>query len=107
MVVLLAGDPARQEHAPARRARSVERESRPVLYVSGEESLSRSGCAASAGNLSSGLHLAAETDAEVALEHARKLKPRVLAVDSIQTMSLRALESAPGSVTQVREVDIG
>src|SRR5438093_8048678 len=40
----------------------------------------------------------------MALDHARKLRPCVLAVDSIQTMSLRALESAPGSVTQVREV---
>src|SRR5439155_18098 len=79
-------------------------ESRPVLYVSGEESLQQIRLRGERlGTLSSGLHLAAETDAEVALEHARKLKPRVVAIDSIQAMALRALflserpRDAPGS----------
>jgi len=75
------------------------------LYVSGEESLQQIRLRGERlGTLSPGLHLAAETDAAVALEHARKLRPCALAVDSIQTLALSALESAPGSVSQVREV---
>jgi len=49
------------------------------------------------------LRLAAETDVEQILELARKEMPRVLVVDSIQVMFLAALQSAPGSVAQVRE----
>jgi len=78
---------------------------RPVLYVSGEESLQQNPPPRrTARHALPTLHLAAETDAAVALEHARKLRPCALAVDSIQTLALSALESAPGSVSQVREV---
>jgi DNA repair protein RadA/Sms len=76
-----------------------------VLYVSGEESLQQIRLRGERlGTLSPSLFLAAETEADVALDHARRMKPRVLAVDSIQTLALRGLESAAGSVTQVREV---
>jgi len=78
---------------------------RPVLYVSGEESLQQIRLRGERlGTLSPELLLAAETDASAALDHARKLRPCVLAVDSIQTLALGGFESAPGSVTQVREV---
>src|SRR4051812_42693395 len=105
-VVLLAGDPGIGKSTLLLSALDrLSRPSLPVLYVSGEESLQQIRLRGERlGTLSSSLHLAAETDAEVALEHARKLRPRVLAVDSIQTLALRGLESAPGSVTQVREV---
>jgi DNA repair protein RadA/Sms len=105
-VVLLAGDPGIGKSTLLLAA--LDRlcaARRPVLYVSGEESLQQIRLRGERlGTLSAGLHLAAETDAMVALEHARKLRPSVLAVDSIQTLALSALESAPGSVTQVREV---
>src|SRR3954470_15115647 len=105
-VVLLAGDPGIGKSTLLLSA--LDRLSGPrgpVLYVSGEESLQQIRLRGERlGTLSPGLHLLAETDAAVALEHARKLRPRVLAVDSIQTLALSALESAPGSVTQVREV---
>jgi DNA repair protein RadA/Sms len=106
MVVLLAGDPGIGKSTLLLAALDrLAGGTRPVLYISGEESLQQIRLRGERlGTLSPGLHLAAETDAEVALGHARRLEPRVLAVDSIQTMALRALESAPGSVTQVREV---
>src|SRR5947208_5279955 len=105
-VVLLAGDPGIGKSTLLLSALDrLARPGRPVLYVSGEESLQQIRLRGGRlGTLSSALHLAAETDAAVALEHARKLRPCVLAVDSIQTLALSALESAPGSVNQVREV---
>lgn len=105
-VVLLAGDPGIGKSTLLLTALDrLARLQRPVLYVSGEESLQQIRLRGERlDTLSPALHLAAETDAEVALDHARKLRPRALAVDSIQTLALRGIESAPGSVTQVREV---
>jgi DNA repair protein RadA/Sms len=105
-VVLLAGDPGIGKSTLLLSALDrLAGGGRPVLYVSGEESLQQIRLRGERlGTLSPALHLAAETDALVALEHARKLRPRVLAIDSIQTLALPGLESAPGSVTQVREV---
>jgi len=105
-VVLLAGDPGIGKSTLLLSALDrLASPRRPVLYVSGEESLQQIRLRGERlGTLSSALHLAAETDALVALEHARKLRPRALAIDSIQTLALPGLESAPGSVTQVREV---
>ena len=105
-VVLLAGDPGIGKSTLLLSALDrLAGPQRPVLYVSGEESLQQIRLRGERlGTLSPALHLAAETDAVVALEHARKLRPCALAVDSIQTLALSALESAPGSVTQVREV---
>ena len=74
------------------------------LYITGEESLSQVAMRADRLKLPKDkLRLAAETDVEQILDLARKESPRVLVVDSIQVMFLTALQSAPGSVAQVRE----
>ena len=74
------------------------------LYITGEESLSQVAMRADRLKLpKEQLRLAAETDVEQILDLARKEQPRVLVVDSIQVMFLAALQSAPGSVAQVRE----
>ncbi len=49
------------------------------------------------------LYLLAETALELILEKVRELKPGFLIIDSIQTISTTQLESAPGSVSQVRD----
>src|SRR5437660_5367662 len=105
-VVLLAGDPGIGKSTLLLSALDrLAGPGRPVLYVSGEESLQQIRLRGERlGTLSPELLLAAETDASAALDHARKLRPFVLAVDSIQTLALPGLDSAPGSVTQVREV---
>jgi DNA repair protein RadA/Sms len=75
-----------------------------TLYSSGEESLQQTRLrAARLGIDAAGLYLLAETRVEVILDHARKMKPRALVVDSIQTATVEALESAPGNPTQIRE----
>jgi DNA repair protein RadA/Sms len=76
----------------------------PVLYVSGEESAGQVKLRADRlGAPPKGLYFVAETDLLAVLAHVEALKPRVLIVDSIQTVFLPGLESAPGSVSQVRE----
>lgn len=79
-----------------------------VLYVSGEESIDQTGLRAERLGLMEGrptelVTLAAESQLEVIREMALAEKPDVLIVDSIQTVFLSDLTSAPGSVAQVRE----
>ena len=74
------------------------------FYITGEESLAQVAMRADRLKLpKEKLRLAAETDVEQILELARKEQPRLLVVDSIQVMYLAGLQSAPGSVSQVRE----
>jgi DNA repair protein RadA/Sms len=104
-VVLLGGDPGIGKSTLLLAALDRLSRAGPVLYVSGEESLSQTKMRAERLSVSSSqLHLLAETDAEQVLAAAENLKPVALAVDSIQTMYLEGLGSAPGSIAQVREV---
>ncbi|PIQ84072.1 MAG: DNA repair protein RadA [Candidatus Omnitrophica bacterium CG11_big_fil_rev_8_21_14_0_20_63_9] len=74
-----------------------------VLYVSGEESMRQTKLRATRLGLSSAaIHLLAHTQLEVIIEGIRQLKPQVVIVDSIQVMETDALQSAAGSVGQVR-----
>ena len=74
------------------------------LYVTGEESPAQVAMRAERLKLPRhGLRLAAETDIERIIELARRDKPALLVIDSIQVMYLAGLSSAPGSVAQVRE----
>jgi len=79
-----------------------------VLYVSGEESIDQTGLRAERLGLLEGaaaenVMLSAESQLEVIREMALAERPDVLVVDSIQTVFLSDLTSAPGSVAQVRE----
>ncbi len=77
---------------------------RAVLYVTGEESPQQVSLRARRLGLSgAGIRLLAETGVERILAAADSEQPRVLVVDSIQTLSTDLLPSAPGSVSQVRE----
>ncbi|QIB70267.1 DNA repair protein RadA [Aminipila butyrica] len=75
-----------------------------VLYVSGEESeeqIKMRGDRVCKGNLSN-LFILAETNMENIIQITEELKPEFIIIDSIQTMYSAELESAPGSVSQVR-----
>ncbi|HVB83365.1 MAG TPA: DNA repair protein RadA [Rhodanobacteraceae bacterium] len=74
------------------------------LYVSGEESLAQVAARAQRlGIALDPLRGLAETCVERILEHVAAERPRVLVVDSIQTIWTELLTAAPGSVSQVRE----
>jgi len=77
---------------------------RSILYVTGEESPQQVSLRAHRlGLRGQGIRLLAETGVERILAAAEGEQPRVLVVDSIQTLSTDFLPSAPGSVSQVRE----
>lgn len=76
-----------------------------TLYVTGEESASQVKMrAARLGGDSSNCYIYSETFIENVIEQARELEPDMMVVDSVQTMNSETLDSAPGSVSQVREV---
>lgn len=75
-----------------------------VLYVTGEESAAQVKLRAERiGAIANSLFLAAETDLGTVLGHIEALKPKLLIVDSVQTMSSAAVEGGAGGVTQIRE----
>lgn len=75
-----------------------------ILYVSGEESRRQLKLRAERlGVNNENTFIMTETDIEVIVEEIKMEKPDLVMIDSIQTMNLTALNSSPGSVTQVRE----
>ncbi len=75
-----------------------------VLYVSGEESLRQTRIRGDRIGVSSrDLFVLAENSLEKIMEDIQKLRPRVAVIDSIQTIFTAQLQSAPGSIGQVRE----
>lgn len=75
-----------------------------TLYVTGEESLSQVHLRAKRLSLSRlDLPVLAETNMEAILQQAQAARPGLMVIDSIQTLHTQALESAPGSVSQLRE----
>ena len=76
-----------------------------VLYVSGEESARQVRLRAERlGALSDELYLLAETSLDAVKVAVEEVKPRVLVLDSVQTLHNPALDGVPGSISQVREV---
>ena len=104
-LVLVGGDPGVGKSTLLLQvAESLSRRCGTVLYVSGEESPQQ--IKLRADRLSAGserLLLLSETDVESIEAHVEVTRPRFLIIDSIQTMYLPAVESAPGTVSQVRE----
>jgi DNA repair protein RadA/Sms len=80
------------------------REARPVLYVSGEESVRQTKMrAARLGVDAPNLLVLAETDLDQIVAQVDRIRPSLVVVDSIQTVYRADLAAAPGSVAQIRE----
>ncbi|MDZ7702951.1 MAG: DNA repair protein RadA [Trueperaceae bacterium] len=75
---------------------------RSTLYVAGEESPAQVKLRAERLGISSELHLTRETDARILAEHIRQNAPKLVIVDSVQTL-LASDDGTPGSLTQVRD----
>jgi len=105
-VTLLAGDPGVGKSTLLLKvAHRWAQSGRRALYISGEESAGqirlradRIGCGAKE------VYLAAESDLHTVLEHIATVRPALVIVDSVQTMSTTEADGVAGGVTQVRAV---
>src|SRR6185503_16066234 len=104
-MVLLGGEPGiGKSTLLLQAAANIARDIGPVLYSSGEESehqVKSRGERLGVGRAP--LYLLAETCLERVLEELNRLRPTLVIVDSIQTVFSMRMQSAPGSVGQVRE----
>jgi DNA repair protein RadA/Sms len=103
-VVLVGGDPGIGKSTLMMQM-AAHMGGKTVLYCTGEESVSQIKLRAErlASRLPETFLLLAETNVEIIEAAIRMAKPDILVVDSIQTMYRGGLESAPGTVSQVRE----
>ena len=104
-VILIGGDPGiGKSTLLLHMLSSLAAQGSKVLYVSGEESAHQIGIRAERlGAIHNNHYLATESSVEAILAMASEMKPALLAVDSIQTLTSADLPSAAGSLTQVRE----
>ena len=102
--ILIGGDPGIGKSTILLQAlHGLTASERPILYISGEESTVQIKMRSQRlGLTSSDLYVVAESALENILRLSDELSPAALAVDSIQTVYTSQLESAPGSVSQVR-----
>ncbi len=103
-VVLLGGDPGIGKSTLLLQALSYMSAYQQVLYVSGEESAQQVSLRAKRLALNvNAVNLLAEIQLEKIQSVLAERKPAIAVIDSIQTVYSEALQSAPGSVAQVRE----
>ncbi len=103
-VVLLGGNPGIGKSTLLVQALSYLQKTQRTLYVTGEESLEQVSMRAHRLDLELGEQLLlSETHLETILVTAQKEKPGIIVIDSIQTMFSADVQSAPGSVSQIRE----
>ncbi|NMB53672.1 MAG: DNA repair protein RadA [Leptolinea sp.] len=116
-IILVGGDPGIGKSTLllqlAMEMSSVAYGSHTILYVSGEESerqikmralrLVRPENGSSQTDLPKNLLLVTETNLDVILDHIHEVRPEMVIIDSIQTVTLPEFSSSAGSVSQVRE----
>jgi len=116
-IILVGGDPGIGKSTLllqlAMEISSAPYGSHPVLYVSGEESerqikmramrLLRLETGQPITDMPKNLLLVTETNLEIILDHIQQVKPEIVVIDSIQTVTLPEFNSSAGSVSQVRE----
>jgi DNA repair protein RadA/Sms len=105
-LILLGGEPgAGKSTLLLQIARKLDQEDGRILYVSGEESVQQIRLRSDRLENSTGnIYLLAESNLEHILSVIDEVQPSAVVVDSIQTTFTETLDSAPGSVSQVRHV---
>ena len=103
-LMLLAGDPGIGKSTLTMQLAGNIRMKEHVLYVSGEESRQQLKMRAQRlGVATEQLYILTENNLSVIEKHIEKIQPGLLILDSIQTVYLPEITSAPGSVSQLRE----
>lgn len=102
--ILIGGHPGAGKSTLLLQTMCALAQSMPALYVTGEESLQQVAMRAKRlGMPTDKLNMLSETNVDRLLQLLQQHQPKVVVIDSIQVMHLEGIESAPGSVSQVRE----
>lgn len=103
-IVLLGGDPGIGKSTLTLQT-IMRMTGTKVLYVSGEESAHQLRMRADRieGSANEDVFILCETSIEKIFDHVRDCAPDLIVIDSIQTMETETVDSAPGSITQIRE----
>ena len=102
-VVLIGGDPGIGKSTLILQALATLNKANTTLYVSGEESAEQVSERSVRLNIKEDILFIGETHLEKILKLSKDVEPKVIVIDSIQTMVTDLSASAPGSVTQVRD----
>ena len=102
-VVLIGGDPGIGKSTLILQALAAINQSNTTLYVSGEESAEQVSERAIRLGIKEDILFISETHLEKILKISKEVQPKVIVIDSIQTMVTDLSASAPGSVSQVRD----
>lgn len=102
--ILIGGEPGAGKSTLLLQTMCALANDMPALYITGEESLQQVAMRAKRLNLPTNkLKMLSETSVENICYIAEKEKPKIIVIDSIQVMHMADIQSAPGSVSQVRE----
>ncbi|MEO6948592.1 MAG: DNA repair protein RadA [Ginsengibacter sp.] len=102
-LVLVAGEPGIGKSTLFLQA-SLQMKNIRTLYISGEESEQQIKMRADRLKIENNqFYLLTETNTQTIFKEIKKLKPQLVIVDSVQTLQTPYVESAPGSVSQIRE----
>ena len=102
-VILIGGDPGIGKSTLILQALVAINQSNATLYVSGEESAEQVSERAIRLGIKTDILFISETHLEKILKLSKEIQPKVIVIDSIQTMVTDLSTSAPGSVSQVRD----
>jgi DNA repair protein RadA/Sms len=107
-LVLISGDPGIGKSTLLLQASAaMSRNTRSVVYVSGEETAHQIKLRAERLGLGGeGLFIMSETDLDAILGQADEMAPGLVVIDSIQTVYCSDVEATPGSISQVRECTV-
>ncbi|MDO6506670.1 DNA repair protein RadA [Colwellia sp. 4_MG-2023] len=102
--ILIGGEPGAGKSTLLLQTMCTLASNMPALYITGEESLQQVAMRAKRLSLPTDkLQMLSETSVENICQIAIKEQPKIIVIDSIQVMHMSEIQSAPGSVSQVRE----